>query len=574
MKRKKIMKIFSVALASALMLSVLSACGQQPVSSGKASSKAEESAASIGSAGSKAAETNAQTETEKGLQPYEEPVTVSLFARVDSTMNFKDGESMEDNLWTRLCKDKLNINVEYKWVVTDDQYDQKMSIAIASKDFADIMNFGVSDKNFKLLYDAGYLTDMTAAYDEYVSQYTKSLLEADDGTAIKGGTFDGKLMGIPNTNASIEQTNVLWIRADWLEKSGKSAPKTMEELHDLAKAFQSADYDGVGTVYGISMDKGSETNAVASLPGIFAGFGAYPTRWIEKDGKLVYGSVQPETKEALSYLAQLYSEGLIDKEYGVKDGAKVGEDACSGKIGLFIGGHAAPLWPLNATVNEEADWTPYPMPSVSGEPPVQVVGSAAMGGYYVATKDCEHPEALLKLMNLFTKTCFSDEGDPLYFITGDEYREPFKQAPVQAWPMTKNIDVYKRIKEYRDTKDEAVINANEETRQMFAFCQKYDETGVREGGWDYKRIFDVGGSEAVLADYRENGQVQYDGFYGAPTDTMSSKLSSLQKLEAQSFSQIIMGASSADEFDSFVSEWNKLGGSAITEEVNAWAEAR
>jgi putative aldouronate transport system substrate-binding protein len=566
MKKKRIM---SMLLTGLLIVSLLSACRQKPASSRKVPSKAQEPTAS----GSSAEETNVQAGEEKGLQPYKEPITVSLFAKVDSTMNFKDGESMEDNLWTRLCKDKLNINVDYKWVVTDDQYNQKMSIAIASKAFADIMNFGASDKNFKLMYDAGYLTDLTSLYDEYASKYTKSLLEADDGTAINGGTFDGNLVGIPNTNASVEQSNVLWIRTDWLERSGKSAPKTMEELYDLAKIFQSADYDGVGTIYGISMDKGSETNAVSSVPGIFTGFGAYPTRWVEKDGKLVYGSTQPENKKALSYLAKLYSEGLIDKEYGVKDGAKVGEDACSGKIGLYIGGHASPLWPLNATVNEKADWTPYPMPSVSGKPPIQIVGSAA-SSYYVANKDCEHPEALFKLMNLFTKICFSDEGDPLYFITSEEYREPFKLAPVQAWPMTKNIDVYKRIKEYRDTKDESIINANEETRQMFSFCKKYDETGVREGGWDYKRVFDVGGSEAVLSDYLDHGEIQYDRFYGVPTDTMSSKLSSLQKLEAETFSQIIMGASSVDEFDKFVSEWNKLGGSKITDEVNDWAKSK
>ena len=109
---------------------------------------------------------------------------------------------------------------------------------------------------------------------------------------------------------------------------------------------------------------------------------------------------------------------------------------------------------------------------------------------------------------------------------------------------------------------------------MFAFCKKYDETGVHEGGWDYKRVFDVGGSEAVLSDYLDNGEIQYDGFYGVPTETMSSKLSSLQKLEAETFSQIIMGASSVDEFDKFVSEWNKLGGSKITDEVNDWAKSR
>ena len=559
MKNNRFMKGLAAAMTLTLTAASFSACA------GGSTGPTATSSAS--------ATTSKNSGGEAGLEKYDSPVTVTMFASVSPTVNFKEGESFEDNLWTRLYKDELNINVEYKWIVTEDQYAQKFNIAISSRDFADIMNFNPDDKNMKLMYDGGYLQDMTNVYAKYVTKYTKSLIEADDGTALKSGQFNGKQIGIPNTNSAVEATNVLWIRKDWLEKSGKSAPKTLDELYNLAETFQKANYDGVANVYGISMDKGSETDAIGSVKAIFSGYKSYPAKWIQKDGKLVYGSVQPETKEALTYLAKMYANGLIDKEYGVKDSAKVGEDACSGHIGLYLGGHASPLWPLNATTNKSADWTPYPIPTADGSEPVQVVNNATQN-FYVVTKDCKHPEAVMKLMNLFTKTCFSDEGNALYFITSDQYREPFKFASVQTWPQTKNIDIYKRIKQYRDTNDESTLKVNEETRQMFEFCKKYDETGVREGGWDYKRIFDVGGSEGILSDYRDKGNVLYNGFYGAPTTTMASKKASLDKLEAQAFAQIIMGASSIDEFDNFVSQWNSLGGSQITQEVNNWAAAQ
>ncbi|MGL6175244.1 MAG: extracellular solute-binding protein [Cellulosilyticaceae bacterium] len=561
----KFSKGITVATVMAL---TISGCTTQP------EKKVENSStnSSVSKDGSIATEN--KVSVEKGLEAYPETVTVTMFAAVDPTMNFNQGESFENNLWSKLYKDELNIEIDYKWIVNNDQYNQKLNVAIASKDFADIMSFGVGDKNMKIMYEAGYLQDLTGVYDEYVTDYTKQLLEADGGTAVESGKFEGKMYGIPNTNASVEQTGVMWIRKDWLEKSGKSAPTTMEELYELAKIFKEADYDGVGTVYGISVDKGSESNAVGSVLSIFSGFKAYPNKWIEgSDGSIVYGSIQPEVKETLGYLAKMYSDGLIDREYGVKDGGKVGEDACAGKIGIYLGGHASPLWPLNATIKEDADWIPYPIPTVDGSDPVQVVGIAAQS-YYVATKDAKNPEAILKLMNLFTKTCFSDEGNALYFTTSEQYREPFKHARIQAWPTTKNIDIYKRINEFRQTGNEEILKANQETYDMFQFIKTYEETGVRQGGWDYARVFDVGGAEEVLAGYVDKGNILYDGFYGTPTNTMASKMATLNKLEAQTFAQIIIGASPLDEFDKFVEEWNKLGGEKITKEVNEWKQSR
>lgn len=567
LKRAGVMVIAMAMAASAV------GCAATPAAS-QTESSTQESSAAESTEDSSTQETGTGASAKKGLEPYAEPVKVSMFASVSPTMNFDQGESFEENLWSKLYKDKLNIEIDYKWIVTEDQYEQKLNVAIASKDFADIMSFGVGDKNMKLMYEAGYLQDLTQVYQDNVSDFTKSLLDADGGIAMQSGQYDGKQIGIPNTNSPVEATAVLWIRTDWLEKSGKSAPKTMEELYELAKLFKEKDYDGVGNVHGISMDKGTETNSVQSVQGILSGFGAYAQKWMKgEDGSIVYSSTQPQMKDGLEYLTKMYSEGLIDQEYGTKDGSKVGEDACSGKIGLYLGGHASPLWPLNATVKEEADWTPYPIPTADGKAPVQMV-DVAVGNYYVVTKDAKNPEAVMKLMNLFTEICFSEDCDPMYYTTSDEYREPFKHARVQAWPTTKNIDIFKRIKEYRDTGNEEILSANKETFDMFQFCKKYEETGVRQGGWDYARVFDVGGAEEVLAGYLDSGNVKYNEFYGAATNTMSTKLATLKKLEAQAFAQIIMGASPIDEFDKFVTEWNSLGGADITKEVNDWAASR
>ncbi|MNW18837.1 hypothetical protein D3C71_2185580 [compost metagenome] len=62
--------------------------------------------------------------------------------------------------------------------------------------------------------------------------------------------------------------------------------------------------------------------------------------------------------------------------------------------------------------------------------------------------------------------------------------------------------------------------------------------------------------------------------FGGQTPTMTEKWAMLERLEKETFTKIIMGAVSVDEFDTFVADWNRLGGKAILEEINDWLSAQ
>ncbi|MNO01904.1 hypothetical protein D3C81_2221730 [compost metagenome] len=51
---------------------------------------------------------------------------------------------------------------------------------------------------------------------------------------------------------------------------------------------------------------------------------------------------------------------------------------------------------------------------------------------------------------------------------------------------------------------------------------------------------------------------------------MKAKLDYLNKIENQTFNEIIYGKQPLDSFDSFVTTWNAGGGEQITKEVNEW----
>ena len=91
--------------------------------------------------------------------------------------------------------------------------------------------------------------------------------------------------------------------------------------------------------------------------------------------------------------------------------------------------------------------------------------------------------------------------------------------------------------------------------------------------WGEAHIFGSPGSFDIINDYVESESYIYNEFYGSLTSTMVEKNATLEAMEDEVFTKIIMGQS-IDTFDKFVQDWMNLGGEQITKEVNEWAAAR
>lgn len=59
------------------------------------------------------------------LSKYPETVTVHLGGSMNSNAKIPDGMSYDDNSYTRLLKEDLNIEVAYDWVASSTDYDEK-----------------------------------------------------------------------------------------------------------------------------------------------------------------------------------------------------------------------------------------------------------------------------------------------------------------------------------------------------------------------------------------------------------------------------------------------------------------
>ena len=59
------------------------------------------------------------------------------------------------------------------------------------------------------------------------------------------------------------------------------------------------------------------------LDPLFSSFQSYPQYWLQgEDGTVEYGSIQPETRDALEKISELYTNKLIDPEMLVRSDSK------------------------------------------------------------------------------------------------------------------------------------------------------------------------------------------------------------------------------------------------------------
>ncbi|MBN2982444.1 MULTISPECIES: extracellular solute-binding protein [Cohnella] len=515
---------------------------------------------SAGSGGSESSP--AATETEP-VGKYEPAITVTMGRDQLTNTTFREGDSLDNNIWTRELMDEYGIQIKNLWVTDSAGYWEKLNLTISSGELPDF--FQVRPAQLKELHEAGMLADLTELYETHATPLTKEKLNEDGGVGLQSATIDGKLMGLPYVTAAIDNSTMLWIRKDWLDNLGLSEPQSMDDVIEIARAFKNDDPDQNGkndtTGLGLTQDL---FGAGGGLAGFFNGFHAYTNIWIENEAGdgLVNGLVQPEMKQALAKLQEMYKEGLLDTEFSAKSG--IGEDVIAGKVGMFFGTMSQPLNPLQQTMDKDpsADWQFYPIPSIDGEPAKPQV-SYNPPVYFVASKTAEHPAAIVKMMNLFAEKFFGETADPQFNYDGEHHSH--KYQVVRTYGAKKNLNNHLQIKEAFETGSAEKLNPEQQEH----YKQIQDFNAGDKSMWKYAKIFGPEGSLSLVNRYIEQDLLYSDRYVGLPTDLMVDNGSILSDLAATAFTKIIMGEP-IESFDKFVKEWNDLGGAAITQEVNGW----
>ncbi|WP_110931886.1 extracellular solute-binding protein [Paenibacillus bouchesdurhonensis] len=503
------------------------------------------------------------------MAKYDPPVDITAWRYTESTYKYENNDTIEDNIYTRTYLSDLGINLKYAWTVPVEQFDQKMNVSIASGDLPDIM--WLKNKQLTDLAENDMLYDLTDLFEKYASPITKEIMLQDEAS-FNTAKIGGRLMAIPHTSSAVDGLPIMYVRTDWLEKLGLPEPQTMQDALAIAEAFTKNDPDGNGKndTFGLALTKTFLTDAHFGTSGFFSGYHVNPGKWVkDESGQLVYGSIQPGVKDALQQLQDLYAQGMLDREFGVKDRAKVTESVASGKVGLFYGSMSAPLSIIQQNVDNDpnAEWKAIPLVSVDDKKATPI-GKMPITRYYGVSKDSKHPEAIIKLLN-FSMQGYDPEAaqENSKFGITDTNIPVYLYSLISADPAKKNLNAHLNTMNALESNDPSQLSVEEKGY----YDRIVDYRGGNRANWGTERVFGSPSSFDVIDHYVQEDNYIFDAFYGAPTPTMVEKLATLEKMEEEVFTKIIMGQS-LDSFDKFVEDWKKLGGEQISKEVNEWAE--
>jgi putative aldouronate transport system substrate-binding protein len=553
-----------IVLVAVLAL-MLSACAPAAPAAGPApAAEAPAAAATPVPADVLAAQPWRQTDA---YSPLPERATVVLVkGGQENASLMPEGESIEDNRALQYIEDTLNVDITYAWVVPSDSYGDKLNLSIASGDIPDVMI--VSPIQLQQLAEAGAIEDLTAIVEKHANADILENWNQTEGVALQAATIDGKIMGIPNVQPQADAPIMAWVRQDWLDKLGLEGPKNVDDVEAIAKAFIEQDPDGDGAADTIGLTGTSQPVQVPSnlhgFDGIFNAYGAFPEIFYRNaDGAIVYGSIQPETKEALARLAAMYKAGIIDPEFATKNTDKSNEIVVGGNGGIMMGPWWLSWWPLADSVNSDpnADWQPFMLQDKDGK------YSFAMGDYtnsfVVVKKGYPHPEVALKILNVQNDLSYGLNDAPQYYPN-------FNEIWTLLFPIPFLIEqpyVVERMgTEYQEALDGTLDPAGFSEAMKLEFDQiQQDIAAPRSDSSNWATRMARLNAALLLA----------GGYDEVRTDPAAARIFStdptwpaLKKLEEETFLQMITGAKSIDDFDAFVEEWNNSGGAALLEKMN------
>lgn len=502
------------------------------------------------------------------------PVTITTVRTLKDDTTFRDGDDVNDNVVTRWAEQELGIDFNYLWTVpTEEQFTNKIRLSLsAGKPLPDV--FMVTDRMLVGdLIRSGRVKSLDQAIENHASPRLKNVF-SQFPQAFYPASMDGERYGIPRFSGGNGSDSLLWIRQDWLDRLNLEPPETLAELETIMEAFVRQDPDGNGKddTIGITLAaKNGLSTWLADGSFIFGAHGDFlPRYWSKNDqGQVVYGSVQPSVKKGLAQLHEWYENGYLDEEVGILGETDAIESFVSGRSGIMAAPPWAEGWPVEDVLknNQGAIVQSYPLPS-GPDGRIGRRGEGYVVGMFMFNKDFQHMDA------------FFDYWDAMYGYTLGE-SQYFQNGLFEGYDyvMQDGEPVYDQEKIPGETIDPGKYFLTTDVPtipfMLYDLLEQFHATDRQpQNAYEHKLV--AKGDDYIRAGAIVNRQNEHrieNMFNGPPTKTMQAKGEFLDKMENETFANIIYGHVGLDAFDRFVEDWKRSGGDQITEEVNAWYES-
>ena len=194
-------------------------------------------------------------------------------------------------------------------------------------------------------------------------------------------------------------------------------------------------------------------------------------------------------------------------------------------------------------------------------------------GWICINADCKNPEAVFKLAASTIYSYINADLAGFYAEAGSAGGSIGWLSPIYTgmYP-TITIDAVNQLVYAYETGDASPLTAF--GKMYYDMYQEEVETGV---GMYYHLMFGPEDNSAMweLKRIADENRYFYDGYYGARSEFMNERWSTVLSEQLIAYTKIINGEVGVDEgFDAWVANFNALGGDRITAEVNEWYHNR
>ncbi len=541
-------KKWSYGVVAAALTGVLMVTGCSNNNSGNASPSATPSP----SASSVSSPSASASETPQAEEPYE----LKWLKAQDISKPYDPAQDVVK----QAIEEKLNIKIIPEMVDVQ-QYKTKLNLKMAGGDIPDVVRIDFAD-DFQKYAQQGAFVDLTDLINE---TDTPNIMREVSEEAFEQAKVNGKIYGIPYQGGP--GAGYRWdlvMRTDYLKEIGAETPKTLDEYYNVLKQIK-AKYPDVIPLGGYTAQIGDVKYANNSFDNIFGAFSVTPGFFTEKDGKFSNYDIEPQMREALLFLQQMYKEGLIDKEFATIKEEQLRTKLYSGKLFSWMGWWSTPggydtQIETNMLIKSgdlKADGT---LPDQSNElykyltltdslvgPDGNAVAPAGapfsqMNAISVKTKD---PKKVLAII----EESLSPENQMLtvWGIEGEDYK-------VENGTM----------KAVTDLVDPTTMK---DPDGHFRGIQSYLFAPGLNGWPRYLESLPLRFAESLGTAINNKYQIRDASNY-LESPTKIAKLVELNTMRDSVFTQIIMGGD-IKKFDDFVEKWKSQGGSQILSELEA-----
>ncbi|MGM1046665.1 MAG: extracellular solute-binding protein [Bacillota bacterium] len=447
-------------------------------------------------------------------------------------MTFPSGMDENDNRYLNYIKEETGLEIKVTTPPTE-VYNEKLDVIMSSGNLPDMMHA------YQPFWFGNYAKQGAfMPLDDLIDQYGPNLKEKIPAEIWDRVRYGGKIYAVPSLN-EVSGVELVYARKDWLDRLGLKPPVTLDEYYEVIRAFTQDDPDGNGIDDTVGLI--FTANLGRSAP-FFGAFGTQINSWFERDGKLVNGNILPETKEALAYLAKLYKEGLLDREFPLNLQNNLYEKIENGTVGLFSAAWYDTRGPIadNMKKDPNAQWIALEYPTgpngLKG-----VYDKDIIRGYNVIPARSQNAESVIKMLD---------------FIVSD-YKNLKLGFENEIWRL-ENGRMVTDFEKHDEHLYRGIYQSLVDVPDPVLFRERLDSLG------DFQLYTNL---EMIKKNVIKNE------FYGIPTPAMNKydkKLGELQDI----FTRIIMGIEPIESFDTYVEQWKQDGGEEITKEVNEWYRTR